>query len=648
MKKIMILPALMISLILFATSCSKDDSSVTEKEMAKTATLSFGAALDDVLKSQLQKQQLQDLPECSDAEPASVEFILSLDGVNVVGDVGDLASVAINPEPNDSDNDGVEEYFTNDSAELELAPGNYVLEWFQVLDGQGNVIWAAPIDTGEPGNFSGLVDAPLPLDINLGAGVKKYVPVGVLCWDDRLVNQYGYLFFELEDTVAIEFCIFGNICDETGRHAPANFRFDVWTYSGDTENPKGVALFNESDPYINVVGVDENGDEYAEPLCLFLPDSPVEDIYYGELYLLENGTSTLIRQGNFTDADVASLFDEVDSVDYYHFREGGCTMEDSPNLFEEGDNGGGGDGNFEQNYFTIQNGVFNGESIPSSNSEILEILEIRGNSNILAGGSNLIEVIASGNTTELIVGVQGQEGYFTIPMDEIGGNATSSIDLLLLLSQQAADSFTIVFTPSDGQGNYGQSETLLVTTQVGGTGLLQISLSWNQPNDVDLHLIQPDGQRIYFGTTTSTNGGELDVDSNAACSIDNINNENIYYADLAEVTVQNGEYEVLVDLWSNCDIPDNTNYNVVAYYDGELIVPTTGVNPFEGVLTPEDESGNTNWTSVMTFDIQNGATTRSREGQPSETYKTSVSKKIYKFGYDKDNKVFENFNPKID
>ena len=337
MKKLNYLSAVVISMMLLFTSCSKEDPSVLDEEVGKTATLSFGTVLNDLVSSKAAlKQELAGLPECSDEAPATVEVILSQGGTNVVGDVGAPVSIAVNPTPYDYDNDGEDEYFTNESADLELVPGDYVLEYFQVLDATGNVIWSAPIDTGVPGDFSNLVDSPLPMDISLGEGVKKYVPVDVVCYDDRFVNEYGYLFFDIENSEAIEFCLFGNVCDENGRHAPANFRFDVWTYSGDPANPQGTALFDVNNPYVNTVGVNDDGDAYADPLCLFLPDTDGEDIYYGEVYLMENGTSTLIREGQFTDADVTALFDGEENVDYYHFREG-CGGEDFPDLFPTGE-----------------------------------------------------------------------------------------------------------------------------------------------------------------------------------------------------------------------------------------------------------------------------------------------------------------------
>ena len=48
----------------------------------------------------------------------------------------------------------------------------------------------------------------------------------------------------------------------------------------------------------------------------------------------------------------------------------------------------------------------------------------------------------------------------------------------------------------------------------GKSGVVQISLAWDDYNDLDMHVFCPSGERIYFNNRKSQCGGELDVDMN--------------------------------------------------------------------------------------------------------------------------------------
>jgi uncharacterized protein YfaP (DUF2135 family) len=81
------------------------------------------------------------------------------------------------------------------------------------------------------------------------------------------------------------------------------------------------------------------------------------------------------------------------------------------------------------------------------------------------------------------------------------------------------------------------------------TGDVQVSVSWNVDNDIDLHVVDPAGFEIYYGDRSSPEGGMLDLDSNAACVIDSVNNEHIVWpVGMAPA----GSYTVRVDNYDNC------------------------------------------------------------------------------------------------
>jgi uncharacterized protein YfaP (DUF2135 family) len=118
---------------------------------------------------------------------------------------------------------------------------------------------------------------------------------------------------------------------------------------------------------------------------------------------------------------------------------------------------------------------------------------------------------------------------------------------------------------------------------------VQVSLAWDAPTDVDLHVTDPANEEIYFANTTSASGGELDLDSNAACSIDNINNENITWPVNG---APNGTYTVELVYWSACT-QAQTNYTVTVFvrgqspqtYSGTLVTASTSIKVPIGIFT---------------------------------------------------------------
>lgn len=91
------------------------------------------------------------------------------------------------------------------------------------------------------------------------------------------------------------------------------------------------------------------------------------------------------------------------------------------------------------------------------------------------------------------------------------------------------------------------------------TGDVQLSLSWNNYNDLDIHCIDPLGEEIYFSRKRSQSGGELDVDMNAGGQQSKEPVENIYWP---AGGAPSGKYQVFVNYYAQYDSADSTSFTV--------------------------------------------------------------------------------------
>ncbi len=319
MKKFKLSFAYLAVFAMIFTSCSKEENSIDEEN---SVVLTFGAVLNDLANRASTKAHFDDIPTCSDAAPDRVVIGLTVDGI-----VWDDVEVDIL-----SDSNG---YFTayTDDLKIQITDANGVnvqLTKFMVYDANNNIIWVAPAG----GNFAGYVDNALPLDFNLQRGTKPYINVEVLCFDRRLVNEYGYPFFDIDQNRAIQLCLFGNYCDDNGRHYTAAYTVDVWSYSN---GQKGTQIYND---LANTVSMNAAGDYESSPLCLALPDREGMDEYYFEITLRNSDAYStveerIIRAGVINDGDVRDLMDDNGSSEYYHFQAGNCSdAADSPELLD--------------------------------------------------------------------------------------------------------------------------------------------------------------------------------------------------------------------------------------------------------------------------------------------------------------------------
>ena len=187
---------------------------------------------------------------------------------------------------------------------------------------------------------------------------------------------------------------------------------------------------------------------------------------------------------------------------------------------------------------------------------------------VINGGSSLVHLhsASSFNTVFMSVIDDPLDGFFTLTLPA----ATTDTFVVVQLGRTIpVNTFQTVFSVSSPAGQVGTSASIANTVNTQAvTGQVQVSLNWDALADVDLHVIEPSGHEIYWADRgPSSTGGTLDLDSNAGCSIDGKNNENIRWTTAAP----NGTYTVKVDLWDGCGT-NSVNTVVTVNNGGQSLV----------------------------------------------------------------------------
>jgi hypothetical protein len=190
-------------------------------------------------------------------------------------------------------------------------------------------------------------------------------------------------------------------------------------------------------------------------------------------------------------------------------------------------------------------------------------------SQVINGGSSQISVTSADQFSVVIIAVNGRTDYYQLTLP----SGVTTADLVITLAQQIpTTSFTLNVAAGASATTIGPYVSQLVGLVTVGTGDVQVSVSWNTAADVDLHVVDPSGEEIYYGNPTATSGGELDLDSNAACGTDGPRNENVTWP---TGTAPSGTYTVRLDYWSNCSAT-STDYIVTVHVTGHAAQTFTG------------------------------------------------------------------------
>lgn len=109
----------------------------------------------------------------------------------------------------------------------------------------------------------------------------------------------------------------------------------------------------------------------------------------------------------------------------------------------------------------------------------------------------------------------------------------------------------------------------------GSNGKFRVNLEWNTIDDLDLHLIIPDGQEIYYGNKdVSSNGcqGHLDLDANAGAYTETPQ-ENIYWDD----NVPYGKYKINVHCYTYRSGASSIPFIITVFSDSNKPIIKTGI-----------------------------------------------------------------------
>jgi hypothetical protein len=205
------------------------------------------------------------------------------------------------------------------------------------------------------------------------------------------------------------------------------------------------------------------------------------------------------------------------------------------------------------------------------------------------GGSFTVNVTSADQFSEVVIGMPGTPDYYRIVLASPRTSAMVVVTLDPGTPGGPLELFVAGGTAPTAFGPY-VSRTLSITRV--GSGDVQVSVAWNSAADVDLHVIDPAGEEIFWGARASLSGGELDLDSNAACTSDQPRNENTVWPRNGAPA---GAFTVRLDYWDDCDAVQ-TDYVVTIWVRGQE------AQVFSGTFTGAgDQGGEGSGIDIATF-----------------------------------------------
>lgn len=202
--------------------------------------------------------------------------------------------------------------------------------------------------------------------------------------------------------------------------------------------------------------------------------------------------------------------------------------------------------------------------------------EIEAASSALEGQPYKLNVSAGTTFTTAYVWIEGVDGYYEVTTPF----AVSTAQLILDLSDDPPGTDFDLVTAVGTGGAVSATGTTNVDPRDLSDADFAATVSWTGASDVDIHVIDANGYEVSYENTTSPEGGRLDLDSNAGCSIDNVNTETISWP---RGDAPAGDYTVIIEYYDDCGVGSST-YTVAVRRRGENTV-NVGASTFVGDYT---------------------------------------------------------------
>lgn len=225
-----------------------------------------------------------------------------------------------------------------------------------------------------------------------------------------------------------------------------------------------------------------------------------------------------------------------------------------------------------------------------------------GQTTLVAGGSTELVLSYDGlpdglANTPLVLQVDGEASLGFVAVSSAADDAPGQLTVELYTRPTAiGGAFKLLIAFDDGTGTDDNPQPVSwyeipfeIVQTLGGD--LQFALNWDSATDVDLHVIDPSGEMVYYGNPVGSTGGTLDLDSNASCQIDGVQNENAIWEAEGAPT---GTYQVVVNYWSACGFTGLTTWRLTILERGEP------VGTYEGSFSPEEENPQADPLNIVT------------------------------------------------